>query len=333
MIGSDQMMNNSKHPIETGRYIICTEQINNAKAIVFNWIDKRMPGAIIYGKPRMGKTSLINYIRRTLNEEFDTPIPTFHIMCKTYASPKESTFFGDLLASVGHSLSLEGSTPEKRIRLNNYLVNTVEKSNQNKLVFFIDDAQRLTDIQYNWLMDIYNELDAYGICLISVLVSQEEIITRLNRFRERKLTQIIGRFMSDDYRFTGVMTKDDLSYLLNEYDEGSEYPVGSNISFTQHYFPTNYEKGFRLFNYLPQLLSAFAQIQDEHDIVEFKEIPMLYITRAVEFILRNYSENEHNVSEITVQNWIEAIEESGYVNANSSLYKDKRLDETYLKRV
>lgn len=48
-------IDSTKHPIETGRYIISTNQINNGKAIIYNWINMRIPGSIIYGKQRMEK--------------------------------------------------------------------------------------------------------------------------------------------------------------------------------------------------------------------------------------------------------------------------------------
>lgn len=322
--------NINKHPIETGRYIISTNQINNSKAIIYNWINMRLPGAIIYGKPRVGKTSLINYIRHTIEADFGFLIPSYHIKWTTHLSSKENTFFENMLSEVNHGIPFEGRPSEKRKRLSNFLINVVEESDQNKLIFFIDDAQRLKNNDFEWLMDIYNELDSFGISLITILVAQEEIIHTLNSFKRHKQLQIIGRFMADDYRYTGFIKKEDFEVLLKEYDTYTEFPPESNITFTQHYFSQQYDEGFRLMNSIDYFLTAFATIQDDHNILEFREIPALYVIRTVEYILKNYGTYGENLSELNVQHWLDGIENSGYIVANTNLYKDKKIDEFYL---
>lgn len=37
---------------------------------VFQWIEERMPGAIIYGRPRLGKTRAITYLMNCLPQDF-----------------------------------------------------------------------------------------------------------------------------------------------------------------------------------------------------------------------------------------------------------------------
>jgi hypothetical protein len=39
------------HPIETGRYLLLTNEIEKLFSTVKNWIDRRSPGGIIYGRP------------------------------------------------------------------------------------------------------------------------------------------------------------------------------------------------------------------------------------------------------------------------------------------
>ena len=324
-------ISSNNHPIETGRYIISTNQITNGQALISNWIKMRIPGAIIYGKQRMGKTKLINYAQHILNSNPENVIPNYHIKWTNHSS-KENTFFELMLDAVNHSIPFEGRPIEKRRRLSNYLLSVVEKSNQNKIIFFIDDAHRLKKQDYEWLMDIYNDLESFGISLISFLVAQEEILYILQDLKRKKAMQIIGRFMTDDYRFTGFIEQKDFEDLLDEYDQYTEFPVNSNITFTQHYFKEQYAKGFRLKNYLPQFFIAMNHIQSNHGIVEFKEIPAMYVIRTIENILIDYGNFGEKVSEITVQHWITAIENSGYITANANLYKSKQLDESYLKK-
>ena len=41
-------------------------------------------------------------------------------------------------------------------------------------------------------------------------------------------------------------------------------------------------------NYLPQFFTAMNHIQSIHEIVEFKEIPSMYVIPTIENILRDY---------------------------------------------
>lgn len=323
-------LSSDKHPIETERYIIITNQLSDGKAIIYNWINMGIPGAIIYGKQRMGKTKLITYCQHMLNAETENTIPNFHIKWTDH-SIKENTFFGLILDAVGHSIPFEGNPLEKRSRLTNYLLSLVEETGQNKVIFFIDDANRLKRREYEWLMDIYNALESYGVNLITFLVGQEDIIDTVQELKKRKALQIVGRFMTDDYRFTGFHKKQSFYDLFLEYDENTEFPKDSGITFTQHYFKNQYKDGFRLINYFSEFLTALDYLQSEYGIVEYKEIPAMYVIKTIENVLKSYGRFGDNVLELTVQHWIDAIENSGYVTASTSLYKDKVIDNSYLK--
>jgi hypothetical protein len=48
------------HPIETGRYLLATNQIIRLHDNLVRWIENRAPGGIIYGRPRLGKTRAIH---------------------------------------------------------------------------------------------------------------------------------------------------------------------------------------------------------------------------------------------------------------------------------
>ncbi|MGE7689831.1 AAA family ATPase [Lysinibacillus sp. NPDC097214] len=304
-----------KHPVDTGKYLIATNEIDKLCYIVGNWIDNRFPGAIIHGRPRLGKTRAIKYLIKVLPKELDQNIPMFHIRCKTHKNPSEYKFFENLLEGVGHASPELGRPSEKRIRLKHFFINAAEKSKQNKIVIFIDDAQKLTAIQYDWLMDVYNELDEYGIVLTTILVGHDELIDRRKRFIKNKDFQIVGRFMSDSYQFNGVKNEEDFKILLEQYDEGTEFPVNSNVSYTHYYYRDHFENGFRLVNYAGELHGVYLELQLEKGLQENKEIPMQYITLSVEYILKTYGFFGENVQLLNKNLFKKAIINSGYIQS------------------
>lgn len=52
-----------QHPIESGNYHIATNEILNLYNVINKWIKNRLPGGIVYGRPRLGKTRAIEYMK------------------------------------------------------------------------------------------------------------------------------------------------------------------------------------------------------------------------------------------------------------------------------
>lgn len=224
------------HPIERGRYLLATNEVNRMYEVVSQWIQNRTPGAIIHGRPRIGKSKAIEYLMHLLPDEFGEKLPVFFLNCRQYRTPSENVFFEDLLKDVGHGIIFSGKPSIKRDRLSKFLLERGAASGQNRIIFFIDDAQNLSEIQYRWLMDIYNELDRHGIFLTAILVGQNELLHQRSAFIKSKKAQIIGRFMVFEHKFTGVQKEGDLRTCLAGYDEDSEYPEGSGWSFVVSLF-------------------------------------------------------------------------------------------------
>src|ERR1051326_3914776 len=181
------------HPVETTQYVIPTPPIQSLNLTVTHWINNRVPGAVIYNRPRTGKTRAIRFLNQLLPETFGPHLQIINILCREYRIASEGTFFEDLLRASGHTMWSSGKTSAKRHRLNQYLSERVQRSNQNRLVFFLDEAQKLHEPQYNWLIDLYNELDQRDVAPIILLVGQDDLLNQCNTFQQTQKTQILDR--------------------------------------------------------------------------------------------------------------------------------------------
>lgn len=303
------------HPIETTRYILSTSSILRFIEAVRQWVDNRVPGAVIYGQPRFGKTRAIHYISQTLPMFFGEKLPIINLPCREYKIPSENSFFQDLLRSSGHAMSSSGTASAKRDRLIEFLYEKVDYSGQNRLIMFADEAQRLHEAHYNWLMDVYNELDAKGVYMTVLLVGQKELLHQRSAFVDTEKAQIVGRFMVHQFPFRGLLSSDDIKLCLTGYDNQSEHPVDSGCSFTNYYFPTAFSLGWRLENNSEVLWDAFKQVQSEADLAGTLEIPMQYFCRTVEYSLRKYGSLDDESPMISINMWKQAILNSGFVDA------------------
>ena len=302
------------HPVFKGTYLVGTNQIDRMKDEVKNWFENRTPGGIIYGRPRLGKTSAIKYLKFELTQTYGR-LPIFANICHQHKVANEATFFEDLLRSAGHGFVSNGNANSKRERLVKFLIERTENTGSNRLILFMDEAQFLREIEYQWLMDISNELDRYGIFTTVILVGQEELTHQRSAFITSKKAQIIGRFMVHTYKFEGAKSANDIHTCLIGYDEQAEYPAGSEWTFTRYFFPELFEQGFRLHYQAEELFDIFQEIRRESGIKQALEIPMQYLTRTIEYSLERFGIDGEDIKVISRANWKEAINRSGYIDA------------------
>jgi hypothetical protein len=303
------------HPIQTTRYLLFTPSIEALLNEVCQWIENRVPGGMVYGKPRIGKTRAIKYLRLLLIQKFSDTLPIITLSCNDYTVPREGAFFQDLLRVAGHAVWKGGNAAAKRHRLNEFLIQKIELSGHDRLILFVDEAQKLHEQHYKWLIDLHNELDRHGLVLIVVLVGQEELLHQFSTFQLTKKTQIIGRFMSHQFRFRGLKSAHEMRTCLRNYDVNSEYPPGSSFAFTRYYFPAAFESGLRLEKYASVLWEAFREVREEAQLPITREIPMQYFCRTVEYVLKQFGTLEELARDLSLAQWKEAISKSGYANA------------------
>ncbi|GGB52847.1 ATP-binding protein [Fictibacillus barbaricus] len=313
------------HPIYTGRYLLGTNEITKMYNTVSRWIECRSPGGIIYGRQRIGKTRAIRFLKEFLPNEFGTDLPVFLYLCQEYIRPNELVFFEDLLRNVDHPLATAppARAAVKRERLYNFLIVRGLKTVEKRVIFILDDAQRLKEPHYEWLMDIYNALDRANIELTILLVGQKELKNQKNLFVTANKAQIVGRFMIHEHEFYGLKTIDDISACLQGYDTDSKYPADSECSFTQYFFPEMYQEGFRLSNLSNDFYQLFLDMRKEYGIHGPLEVPMQYFTRAVEYILKTYGVEGENVEQLTIAQIREAILFTNYIEMEISASKLK----------
>ncbi|MDN4603833.1 MULTISPECIES: ATP-binding protein [Paenibacillus] len=305
------------HPIEVGFYKLPTKEVvrlmENIKKIVTN----RLPGMIVYGRPRLGKTTALKFALENLPNYLQSPIPIFIANSNSYRVPSEEKFYSDLLYDFNFPFVARRKPGEMRNQIVNLLKEKAETSGTRRVIVIMDEGQNLTEAHYQWLIDIYNQLDRSRISMSVICVGQEELLTRRTFFLGQRKSQIIGRFMTHEHRFFGITSQGDIKSVLRCYDsaEISEYPENSNCSFTQYFFPEGYEKGQRLEKDTNIIYRHFTDLRKQHGVTSKLEIPMEYFTYAVENALKIYGTHGEKLEWITSQQWLEAIKLTGYIES------------------
>ncbi|TVY02168.1 ATP-binding protein [Cohnella terricola] len=303
------------HPIEQGHYIVPTREVLRLMESMIKIVANRMPGMIVYGRPRIGKSKAVEYALNYLPNKLGAPIPIFITNSNLYRVPSEEKFFKDILNDFHLPDPIKRKPTELRRQIVNLLMEHGEKSRLRRVILIIDEAHRLTEYHYNWLMDIYNELDRMKISMTVICIGQPELLSRRTYFLEQKKAQIIGRFMTHEHEFFGIRSKDDIRFLFKCYDQVSEYPENSGWSYTRYYFQEAFEQGDRLENSATEVFELFKEIRKEHGLSNSIEIPMEYLAYTVENAFKTYGANGEAANWLTVNHWREAIKSSGYIES------------------
>ena len=135
------------------RFNITTNQILQLKEHVFEWIGNCITGALIIGRPRVGKTTAMLEISSKLKEKYGKNLPIY-IYNVTNHLPRDKSFYSDLLKVVGHPESEKGTVTALKERLVNALASSACNIGCKRIVLFIDEAYHLADKEFQWLMDI-----------------------------------------------------------------------------------------------------------------------------------------------------------------------------------
>lgn len=274
------------------------------------WLTTGSQGALVYGPPRLGKTSATRWSLKMLSALIGSfPVVEVPVRDQTIAS--EKAFFQHLLKCIHHKHASTGSAGDKRDSLTEWLVTRAKKSTINAAVIFFDEAHLLKDDHYKWLLNIGNELDRNGCRLFCLLVGQSELESVKTRFIESGKEQIVGRFMVRELEFVGIRSEQELTFALAEFHK-TIYPIENNILFPANFIPKAIEGGFELPSIGPALWSAFQNLWLGAGLGKTVTVPMHYFTSALIGILNSIVEYDSDNLEISHSLVIASVNASGY---------------------
>ena len=104
-----------RHPLMCDLAILPTTAIEHFVNTVRTWLELLLPGALVIGNWRIGKSHATQFLARNLPELLGLHIPAYvlriHDMEGKYVSRKE--FFVELLRALGYGLTQRGNASDK----------------------------------------------------------------------------------------------------------------------------------------------------------------------------------------------------------------------------
>lgn len=294
------------------QYTIPTKSILDLQSKVEEWISMNDCGAIIYGESRVGKTRAIRYISSHLKEKYSLQLPTYTFTATDHV-PTQKTFYSSLLSAIGHEEAHKGNAVQMRQRLVNRIIVNALDTKYRRAILFIDEAYLLSDKEYLWLIDIYNELNLQDILFTVFLFGTRELKQQKTAYIAAGKKQIVLRFMVNEFEFVGITNQREATICLASVDKPIHIPsCKEDIILSELFFPLAYNDEIKLTSYAEDIWKAFDQVKIENNISS-GQVLMKHFMDTVLYCLKKYGIYGKALYHPTIEEWRQSIIESGFV--------------------
>lgn len=232
------------------------------KKAIQQWIWLGVAGVYVCGLPRDGKSVSIRMVKDQFKTRTNIPIPSVFITIPD----RDQKTIRSILFSVFTELNLQGSSG--RYRTADSLANQIRiefreitaQANCQRLILFVDEAQRLTTEQMNAFAELYDKmaLDRIQLSVIFIanLMDSQKMLKAL--MNESKHSHIKGRFLRQAFEYKGITSLKDVEFILRQYDRLTDSE--SHQTYTEFFLSEAvHDKGFKLVELAPKLWSCYSK--------------------------------------------------------------------------
>jgi len=286
---------------------VWTPAIDRLISSVSRWIRMDSPGAAVYGPQRTGKTHACQFLQAALPTLFGSTI-TVLLLTLGGGVKSERAFLQHVMANVKCKSYLSRDDEVLRDRLGEHLYDTAIANGSKRIVLVWDEAQKLTEPQYGWLISLFNELEHRKLRPFFLLVGQPELRDVSQAFRSIGSQHVIGRFFSNQVEFAGIEDSE-LREVLRALDTEDADGTGP-----RRYMPTQYAEGFELESLAEPLAQALDVLRNRHQLVQGVRLPMQYLRSAVLVALMKIMHGEVDHRNVSSATMLDCLKETGFLN-------------------
>jgi len=302
-----------EHPLKRRTYRVPTPSIKAMIALVDECLFMFIGGALIHGRPRIGKSCAIDFVITDLRAKH----PALSAYKMRWMKPQvasQTSFLASLLHTIKHPAPPKATHAALRGRLIHKLRQVADTLGDDRVVLFIDEAQHLREVEYEWLRDLHDHLEGNGVRLFTFLIGQHQLLAQRSALQAQDQEHIVARFMIEELAFRGIASEAECAAVMGAYDSG-EYPASSGWNYTRFFVPRAHAAGLHMAESAPRLWRAFEDAHFKAQLDGSPEIPMKYFTAAIEAALLTSVERDCETLSFDPAFWTTMVERSRYVMA------------------
>lgn len=250
------------HPLVTREYSLYTPAIALMVETIARWLDDQVDGATIFGPSRFGKSSAVDHwLNALLSQRYGGHVPMV-IWSHTDSGGSQSVgrFHSHLLHASRHPLARAARSPfDRQHMLVERWAELASQGGGRFLVLVIDEAQGMTQREWLWLVELHSLLEKEHVRLCVVSIASLQFFDEPVGMALSGGAHVAARFMLSAAPFHGIRDVDELRFVLSGYDEGTEWPEHSGLSFTAGLAPAAWAQGFRMADQAQALMQAMQE--------------------------------------------------------------------------
>lgn len=312
-------MSDDQHPIFiTNGYQINTMPTTALANFIVTNISQGHHGCSAHGGGGLGKTTAQQYLTdnasRWLVGSNKQPIGVAARMVMPSGTRRSDRAFWGAMNNrlrISTALRVEPSVALERLR--NYIRTRCGQAKVRRMVLFIDNAQRITDTEYQYLEDLDGQLtdDQLSLFLVLVRQSDAEGVDIGDDWLERP-SHTVRRWFMDTMPFQPLMGLREIAHALSRYDKAVTWPT-PDMSFSRYFARTAFDAGWTLASDAGLLLSEMQALRKAFHLPESEAWPMATFTLVVHYLLSEVAAREPSFKGFTAAQVKNALLTTGYL--------------------
>jgi len=274
-------------------------------------------GCSVYGGGGVGKTTAMNYLTnnasRWLIDGERRPIGVaLRMVMATGARKSDRAFWICMNDRLGLGVSTTISAAAGMAKLRNLFASRCGQANVRRMVLFIDNAQRISEAEYEYLEDLDSMIleDRMDLFLVLMRQSDAEGIDVGDDWRDRA-SHSIRRWFMNTAPFEALRGLPEVKHALSGFDTIT-WPT-PDTPFTRYFAASAFDTGWRLADQAPLIWEVASEMRRRAKLPETDAWPMATFTLTVRHLLHDIAYRREEFSGFTADDVAQALEACSYL--------------------
>lgn len=311
-----------EHPLlALHRPTVTTHAIELLGAAIADAIEARFRGLSVFGFAQMGKTRAGRYFY----EHPDRIHPSRVAATIFWDAPdvrirSDVSFYRNWLLSRRLRMPTRAVSGELANLVLGDMIETAQQSDSTLLVVIIDEAQRLLPADYEHLVSLDNAMARLGYFLFVIFIYQRDITGFTNELISDSdfPPHVTCRFRIRKHLFDGLRDVADVRFALSRYDDATEWPNDSGLSYTRYFMREAFDRGWRLAKEAERLFANAQFLRANHRLVDPWTWPMRSFEATLSHLLTVTGPGRYDFNGFSDEDVQTALRKAGFIEIEQS---------------
>jgi hypothetical protein len=303
------------HPMmeDDNRPKVATKPIESLGDAILIALEDGYRGIQILGRSGDGKSYASSYLSTHL-QWLKQPAPTCWVSIPRRTNGSDNVFYKVIQGALKLSYHPGSAAIDRLGQIVSRISSDCQRAGSRRFILFIDEAQRLSVDDYDYLANIDDAVGVDGFRLLCVLVNQSDDAKAFGKKWEARVNGM------PEHTFRGLEGLSEIAHALSRYDTAEHL----GVTFSAFFGPGAYAVGWRLASEASKFVAALNEIRQEAQLAGLSDLPMMIFELAVKRLLVNVAGCKDTFKEFTQGEIKEAILRAGYLKLEASRQRQGR---------